>query len=149
MSASSPTLAGYIDFLRNTAGIGADVLPDNSPIILQSYQVASENVYQGIASLGTVTYSLAVYNYATDYLISWAIDTPPSEFFTVLRSRYGLNRFSGGLTTSAGDQGTSGGVQISDSLRGLNVAELQQLKTPFGRAYLAIAMPFAAVWGVS
>jgi hypothetical protein len=146
---SAPTLDGYLAFLRGVAGIGADVLPDNSPIISESYQVALENVYQGIVALGPVSYRNAVYNYATDYLINWAIDTPPSEFFSRLRKNYGLNYFTGGLTTGGSDQGTSGNIQISDALRGLNVGELTQLKTPFGRAYLTIAQPFAHVWGIT
>jgi hypothetical protein len=72
-----------------------------------------------------------------------------STYFYRARSTYGINRFAPGVVTSTGDQGTNVGLLNPKFMQNLTLADLQYMKTPWGRAYLSISQKFGSLWGLS
>jgi hypothetical protein len=70
-------------------------------------------------------------------------------FFSVARKQFGINSFVGGTIESSEDVATSESLNVPEQLKGLTLANLQQLKTPFGRRYLQIAGQYGTIWGLS
>jgi hypothetical protein len=144
-----PNLADYTLFLRNYVGIGAAYLPDNSFWITGTLRVGETMVILELAAFDGFIYTLAVYNYATDRLINFAIDQPGASFFADRRQALGLNNFSPGLITSSSDQGTSQSMEVPDWAKNMTMGDLALTKTPYGRAYLAIAQNYGTIWGLT
>lgn len=144
-----PTLAGYIEFLRDIVQIPVSVLPDSSPYIQLSYDLSKEIVYEGFNCISSVLYTNGVYNLATDILINIAQDTPPSTFWTDLREKYGINAFVAGVIQSSADENTSQSLVVPEFFKELTMSNLMNMKTPWGRAYLALAQQWGSIWGLS
>lgn len=154
------TVAGYLDFIRNNMQVPISALPDNAPAVLMSLAISVEIVNpalklvapHGVPSLGYVgpnIYELAVYNLAGDNLINFAPDQQGQTFFANARKSYGTNSFVAGVISATADEGTSESLMVPDVLKGLTMANLQNLKTPWGRTYLSFAMQFGTLWGMS
>jgi hypothetical protein len=94
-------------------------------------------------------YMLAVYNLGASNLLNWFPDTPPSTFFADARKGYGINSFVAGVVTASSDEGTSNSLTTPEWASNLTIANLQQLKDPFGRQYLAFAADYGSLWGIS
>lgn len=150
-----PTLAGYVYFLFNIAGIPTAALSSTAPIIAFSFNYAMDKTYKLLACLPNydpsqpTLYAQAIYNLATDNLINFAPDTPPSTYFADLRKNMGLNSFIAGVISSSSDQGTSQSLDIPNFFKTLTLSDLQLMKTPFGRQYLAIAQSTGPLWGLT
>lgn len=144
-----PTLAGFILFIRGTMGIDPLYLPDNSPVIEMSYDIAcaTTNLYLRFVSplLGT----LAIYNLAGDTLINFAPDQPLRSYFFDLRVTLGISVFVPGVIASSSDSGTSASSLNPEFMKTFTLANLQNLKTPYGRQYLALAQSYGSLWGLS
>jgi hypothetical protein len=140
---ATPNQADYLTFLRNTVGITATALPDDNPAIATSLPLAQETVNPAIQLVSGLLYTQAVYNLATDTLFNIAQDTAPSTYFEERRKRWNIYGFVAGVVSTASDNGTGDGLVVPESLSYLTLADLQNLKTPWGRAYLAIAQK----WG--
>lgn len=145
----NPTLDAYLDFLRTAVGIPVSALPDDSPWIATTYNASLELVYSDLAFLAPTLYSIAVYNLATAFLVDWASDVPPSTYFADARIKFGTGNFIPGLIINTGDESDNVAIMIPDSLKQLSLANLQQLKTPWGRAYLGIVQMIGNIWGLS
>ncbi|MFA9204830.1 MAG: hypothetical protein ACEQSH_00080 [Bacteroidia bacterium] len=148
-----PTQAGYVAFLRSI-GITTAILPDDSVFIPYSYDVALDTVNTGLALLpgrgGTqVVYTMAVYYLATDFLLNWAPDQVGETFFADMRKEFGLLNFQAGVVTSANDVSTGSSLTTPDYFKNLALSQLQNLKTPYGRQYLAWAQTWGTNWGLS
>jgi len=101
----------------------------------------------------------AVYNLGGDILVNYAPDnddaTPPVEppndhYFTILRTKLGLNSFVPGIIQSSSDNGTSVSYMTPGWMEQMTLANLQQLKTPWGRQYLMLAQAYGpTIWGLS
>jgi len=146
---SSPTLIGYNDFLRNIVGINTAVLPVNTPVIEWSYNMAI-NLCSDILTVipnspSQFLYTTAVYNLATDTLLTFAQDQPGLEFFQKYQQQYQLRAFVPGVVQTASDESTSTGMLVPDAFKGLTIQNLQNLKTPYGREYLAIAQSIGSL----
>lgn len=139
---TTPTLADYLAFIRST-GITPAALPDASPSIQTSYDLAFATVNPYFASVVPELYVVAGYNLGVDILYNIAQDTPPSTFFADARKAWNIYGFVAGVVNSASDQGTSDGLVVPDFFSQLTFSDLQNLKTPWGRAYLALAQK----WG--
>jgi hypothetical protein len=152
-----PTIAGFTDFIYGVMGIDPLVLPSNSPVIAMAFSVATAIVNPALAVVASTVnvapqidlYSLAVYNLAADNLINYAQDQPGRTYFSDLRASLKINNFAAGVVASASDSGTSDSLATPDSLKNLTLSNLQNLKTPWGRQYLAFAQSFGSLWGVS
>lgn len=146
---TKPTRAGFLAFLRDVVGIPPNALSDTSVQIDYAYEVALLIVNLKIACAIPQLYVLAVYNLGADNLITWAQDKPPSTYFTDLRASFGTNQFTGGVVASTYDEGTGTSLQIIEALKDLSIGQLQNLKTPYGLAYLDIASKVGTDWGIS
>jgi hypothetical protein len=151
---TQPTLLGYIDFIRNIMAIPDTILPDDSPYIELSYDIALEivNMYLYMASPGI--YTIAVYNLAADYLVNIAQDDPTlpppdNTYWTDLRNSMQINSFVPGLINASQDQATSAAIMTPLSLENITLADLQTLKTPWGRTYMGIAQSVGSMWGLT
>lgn len=172
----APTLAGFTSFIRNVMGINSTVLPDNAIYIPWAYQVSLRWVntnLQAVRAWGPIgatppdgidptypsLYALAVYNLAGDNLVNYAQDVVPNvpvdggdlPYFANLRAGLKIDSFVGGVVSGTSDEGTSVSLAVPKEIaEGLTFANLQQMKTPWGRAYLGIAQSFGpSIWGVS
>ncbi len=144
-----PTIAGFIAFIRSQMGITALQLPDNSPDIVLAYDMAIEIVNLTILQAAPNVYTIAVYNLGCDNLINYATDTPPSTLWSGLRAKYNIYSFVAGVIASSGDESTNQSLATPESLKELTLADLQNLKSPWGRQYLAIAQKYGPLWGLS
>ena len=144
-----PTLAGFLAFIRGQMGIGTVVLPDASPAIPAAYALALEIVNLSIQQASPLVYNLAVYNLGGDNIVNFAQDQAGQTFFADLRKAWGITSFVAGVVASSADESTSESLLVSDAMRGLQFGDLQYLKTPYGRQYLAFAQRYGTLWGVS
>ena len=153
-SFTPPTLAGFTAWIYSDMGISTTSLPTTSPAIGYAYNVALAIVGQLWSCINPLIYTLMVYNLGGDNLINFAPDsllgTPPDKFFSTYRAANNITDFCAGVVNSAGDQGTSGSLTVGKGLQNLTLSNLQNLKTPWGRTYLAFAQRSGMnPWGVS
>jgi hypothetical protein len=144
-----PTLAGFLTFLRNIANINTTVLPDTSPVITFAFNYAM-NICSDLLPLlslapGNFLYITAVYNLGTDILYTYAQDQPGQVYFTQVQQKYQLHTFVSGVVTFAGDEGTQSSLTVPEAFKGLTIANLQNLKTPYGRTYLQIVQDIGSL----
>ena len=147
----APTLAGFLAFVAST-GVPPEALPADSLYPGWAYNIALQLVPAMAVCIGGDIYTVMVYNLAMANLVAFAQDvlpgtTPP--YFATLRTALGLDAFVPGLVQSASDQGTANSLMIPDFFKNITLADLQYLKTPWGRAYLALAQSFGTVWGLN
>lgn len=153
--ALSPTIGGFQDFVTNVMQIPVAALPLGSLVVTYSFDFALDWVTQVLCLVGGQPgaysmYTRAVYNLAADTLINFATDQSGQCFFSDLRKSYGCNSFVPGVISATSDEGTSVSYQVADSLKNLTVANLQNLKTPYGRMYLGIVQSLGPTsWGLS
>jgi len=153
----NPTLAGFQAFITGVMGIDPLYLPSDSPVIGWAYTVALMVVNPDLALIAppngspvqTSMYALAVYNLAGDNLINYAPDQAGRTYFADLRKSMGISAFAAGVVTGASDSGTSDSLAVSEALHNLTLGQLQNLKTPYGRQYLALAQTSGTMWGVA
>ena len=144
-----PTEAGFLEFVRTVMGITVVVLPDNSPIIPVAYEASTQIVNQSINCASPFMYMLAVYNLAASNLINYTPDQPGQTYFADQRTLWNINSFSPGVVQSAADVSTSASLLVPEFMKDLTLANLQQLKDPWGRRYLAIAQDYGPLWGLT
>lgn len=151
-----PTFAGFLAFVSNVMAIPPSALPTASPYPAMAFNTAQNLVnvaLQGLTNFDPsqpTLYAVAVYNLAGDILVNIAPDQPGSTYFANLWAGYGGNGFTAGVVSSTSDEGTSASFAVSQALQNLTLGDLQLLKTPWGRAYLAIAQSYGpSVWGLS
>lgn len=112
--------------------------------------VALEIVNELINCASPTLYTYAVYNLASDRLINYAQDQNGQTFFADTRTALRIFSPALGVPTAASDQGTSVGLLNPEFMRLFTLRDLQTLKTPFGRAYMEIAMDYGSnLWGLS
>jgi hypothetical protein len=147
---TTPSLADYVIFLRQYVGIPSAYLPDNSPWITTSYNIAIDKVNNAFAAVSSDIYTLMVYNYATDRLINFAPDQPGQCYFADLRKTLGINNMQMGIIQSSSDQGTSQSWMLPDWIKSLTLSNMQMMNTPYGRAYLGFAQEYGTtLWGLT
>jgi hypothetical protein len=144
-----PNQADFTTFLRNVAEIDVAYLPDASDDITNAFIIAKSSVNCQLACLPGNLYALAIYNLGTDQIINYAMDQTGRTYFKDLRKTYGINLFVPGVTSSSGDASTSQARLNPEFMKNLTFGDLQNLKTPFGRAYLNIAQQTGTLWGLT
>jgi hypothetical protein len=162
---SGPTLAGFQTFLQNELQASAKELPPGSGVIpmalavamaivnpaLQQMAIPSTDAAGVALNAGNLTiYTLAVYNLATSNVINYAQDQQGYTFFKRLRKKLNINGFVSGVVQSSSDEGTSVSLVVQEAAKMFTLANLQTLKDPWGRQYLAMAQTFGpATWGMT
>jgi hypothetical protein len=157
-----PTEAGFNAWVFSVMGVPNDVLPVVSDqldpayniYINYAFEIALElvNVYLQCAS--PILYTQAVYNLGGDVLVNMAQDDPnlpppDNTYWSNLRQSFGLNNFYPGIINAANDIDTSAASMIPLGLQNLTLADLQNMKTPWGRQYLMIAQSVGSMWGLT
>lgn len=144
-------------------GITTAQLPDDSDTITFAFCVALQIVNKAICSASQLMYNLAVYNLAGSNVINYAQDPlpivpyppnqePPSTvgYFGYLRGQWGIYAFVAGVIQSSSDESTSQSMIVQEAAKNFTLANLQNLKDPFGRQYLAIAQSVGpSAWGLT
>ena len=153
-----PTLAGFIGFAQSQ-GFTTSIIPAASVWYVYAFNVAMDIVNQALNAASPTIYTLAVYNLATDNLVSWAQDVPggppypnsdpPVPYFQGLRASLNIAKFTPGVVTSASDVSTSTSLLNQEVFKNMTLGDLQNLKTPWGRQYLAFAQMYGTLWGLS
>jgi len=157
---NTPTLDGFVDWVRTVMGIPPLYLPDGSVYFTYAYNVALATVNLRFKCVPSPIYTLMVYNLGGANLMAWAQDVPgvyyktppngdPIGYFAYWRQQYSLNSFTPGFTTAAYDQGTGTSIEIIDSLKNLTPGQIGLTKTPWGLAYLNWASDWNRPWGIS
>ena len=167
-----PTLAGFINFLRNVAGISAEILPDDSPVIAMAFAVALAIVNPALRLVcipsmdstgarlnsGNLSiYALCVFNLGISNIFNYAQDqegAPLYEnslpYFAFFQKKWQIAAFVSGVITSSSDQGTGNSMIVQQAAQRFTLANLQQLKDPFGRQYLSYAQSYGdSTFGLS
>jgi hypothetical protein len=144
-----PTLAGFTNFVQTNMGISTSVLPSDSPWLEYSFDVSMLTVNVLMCQVSPAIYTLAVYNLGGDVLLNNATDVPNAPnyknrqpYFAYMRGFFNIYGFVSGVVSSASDEGTSESLVVPDSLSQLSLSDLQNLKTPWGRTYLALAQKY-------
>lgn len=148
---TTPSVADFTAWLLSSVAVPQSVISVQGPLINDSFCQAKAQVNY-LLCVSPVFYRLALYNLATDIMMNYGVDQAgetPADYFACMQRLYNLNAFSGGVVASAGDSGTSASVTVPTSLSDLTLSDLQNLKTPWGRAYLAIAQKTGTNWGLT
>lgn len=151
---TTPNVTDYLTFIRNGLGIGPAFLPDDSLWVTTTFNMAmaTVNLTLTAATVGTSGpyYTLAVYNFAADRLLNFALDQPGQSYFKDKRAALGLNSFAAGLVAASGDQGTSQTLEVIEAVKRMTITDLSMMKTPYGRAYLDFAQAYGpTIWGLT
>lgn len=153
---TTPTLSGFQTWATTYAGITSTILPYNDPSWNDAFTYAQDIVNPAIQTVSPIQFTLATYNLATDYLLNWGQDQTPvivfansMPFFEYYRQQFNLTGFNSGVVTASSSETTSVGVQVPEQFARLTLGDLQLTKTPFGRAYLAIAQKIGYATGLT
>jgi hypothetical protein len=159
-----PTQAGFQAFITNVMGVPPAALSPSDPVVTWCFDFAVQWVNTALCSVPGVPgawtlYARAVYNLAADTLINTAQDGPGSPtvktadgdlpYWQGTRFNLQINNFVAGVVQSTSDEGTSASFLVPESFSNYTIANLQNLKTPYGRAYLGIAQSWGPVWGLN
>lgn len=171
-----PTLFGFMQFVRNVVGISPAILPDDSIYWGWALSVALAIVNPQLKAAGALPsrdlaggclippgysiYSTAVFNLAADNLFNYAQDLPNAPtvpgskpklpFFAWSRKQWNIFGFVAGVIDSSGDESTNQHMVVQEAAKNFTLADLQNLKTPYGRTYLALAQAYGPnTWGMN
>jgi len=154
----TPTRAGFLLFIRNVMGVSTTLLPDNSTSIDLALALALDIANTDINLISPSQYTWAVYNLGGSNLLTYAQDVvntpvqgsdPPTPYFAWARKQFNINGFVSGVIQSAGDEGTNSSMVVQEAAKNFTLGNLQNLKDPYGRAYLAIAQDMGDLWGMT
>ena len=146
----NPTLDGFTCFIRDNMQIPNMVLPDSSSSICMAYRIALDIVNTSLSLASSDIYTLAVYNLGGDFLINYAHDVNGQTYFADLRASFKIYSFVPGVISDSHDVSTGQSLLNSEFMKNLTMSDLQNLKTPYGRQYLAFAQWYGpTIWGVS
>ena len=172
MTIAPPNITDYNTFITNVMGIVVGPSPpvpptqlvNTDPVIAMSFEVAMDIVNDALSMAGPSVYPLAVYNFAGDRLMNYALDwtgapafqpNPPAQnngglaFFAYMRMQFNISGFVGGVIQSSSDQGTGQSMVVPDAMRLFTMGDLQSLKTPWGRQYMAFAQDYGYLVGLT
>lgn len=146
---TTPNTNDLYTFLTTVAGVPTSALPSNSVYLPWALSYAEEKTLMVLYAVGQDYYCFAVYCLATSFLINWCPDQPGQTYFADLRKTWDLTGFIGGTVQSSADQATSESLLAPDFLKGLTLGQLQALRDPFGRQWLAMQADNGPIWGIS
>ena len=148
-----PNVTDFTTFLQAVVGISTVYLPPTDPVIGYAFGVAQSIVSTDFASTPGTLYALMTYNLGADLIINYAQDQVVGgaqyTFFTDLRTRFGIAIFVPGVVASSSNEGSSQSTTNPEQMKNYTLMDLQNLKTPYGRTYLAYAGQYGPLWGIS
>lgn len=149
MTDYSPSLEGFLVFIRETMVISTTYLPDDAPVIAEAYDMAIAVTNLFLAQAPGPIYRQAVYNFGGDYIINWAPDQTGETYFDNLRTTWNIYDFISGVIEASSDESSSQTLVVPKAAETFTLSDLQNLKTPYGRQYLALAQRFGTLWGMN
>lgn len=156
-----PSLNGFYTFIQTVMQPPNTFDPAVSLQVRYAFEFALQWVNPELVQvpsipMATSLYAMAVYNLAADTLIAWQPDSSDAPIFAeglpywaYLRKKYNVLAFVPGIIQSTSDEGTSSSYLLPESYSGYTIANIQNTKTPYGRAYLGIAQSQGTLWGLS
>ena len=75
--------------------------------------------------------------------------TASETYFATLRRQFNIGGFRAGVISASNDESTGESILNPEFMKTLTLGNLQNLKTPWGRQYLAFAQDLGSVWGIS
>lgn len=148
-TSTQPNATDLYTFLTTVAGVPTAALPSNSAYIPWALSYAEEKTLMVLYAVGQDYYCFAVYCLATSFLINWCPDQTNQTYFADLRKMWDLTGFVGGTVQASADQSTSESLLAPDFLKGLTLGQLQNLRDPYGRQWLAMQQDLSNIWGIS
>jgi hypothetical protein len=146
-----PTLAGFTTFVVNQ-GIPATVIGPTSEWLVWAFNFAISTVNLKLQAVVGPQYMLAVYYLGMDFLVNWAPDPATPVFYVTADGQTTTTPWMAylrqvnetldnvpGVVSSTADESTSVSMELIAAYENFTIANLQQLKTPWGRAYLGLA----------
>jgi hypothetical protein len=113
--------------------------------VSQAVPVGYNGAFQiTVTGAGTYTYPLAA-NPGAYTLAGISTQT----YFSALRALWKITAFVPGVIAGSEDVSTAETLLNPEFMKGLTMGNLQNLKTPFGRSYMAIAQDYGQLWGIS
>lgn len=165
MAAPQPTLAGFQAFIYDIMKVPPKALPSTSPFIKYAFANALAIVNPALRKVcipqkdaagvslntgGWTIYAEAVYNLSADLLINYAPDQPGFSYFTKLRRKLNITGFVSGIVQASSDESTSVSLVVQEAAKAFTLKDVQNLKTPYGRAYLGLAQSYGpTTWGLT
>jgi hypothetical protein len=165
MTAPQPTLSDFLAFISTTMQVPTAALPPTSPwpgvalgISLAIVNPALQNMpipqfdaaNVQLNTGGFSIYSQCVYYLAADTLLNITPDVPGFTYFARQRRKFNLNGFTSGVVQSSGNEASNVSMVVQDAAKAFTLANVQQLKTPYGRQYLQLAQGFGpSTWGIT
>jgi len=146
---ATPNTTDLYTFLMDVAGIPAAALPSSSPYLSWALSYSEQMTLKVLRVVGQDFYCFAVYLLATSFLINWCPDQPGQTFFADLRKTWNITGFIGGTIQSSADESTSESLLAPEFLKGLTIGQLQMLKDPYARQWLAMQSEWGTSWGLS
>ena len=149
MADTTPTLAGFVTFCRNVAGITTTVMPDDDPGFDLAFSIAQEWIPLVLNCISPTIFTNATYCWGVSVLLQFQQDQSGQNFFDTMRSRYGSNNLVPGVISSTADESTSTSLTVGRALSDLSLEDLQRVKDPFGRQAISYLMELGPQWGLS
>jgi hypothetical protein len=153
---NAPNITDFQTFIVNVMGISNAILNPNDPVVCMAFTIAMNVVNQYLACTSPPIYTLAVYNLAGSNVINYAQDQSGAPdyqnglpFFAYLRQKWNISGYISGTIQSSSDVSTSESMVVPEYTKDMNLYELQLIKDPFGRQYLALAQNWGPLWGMN
>lgn len=145
---NAPNLADFTLFVQSSMGIPTPVLPADSPWLGYAFNEAM-NLVLYVPMVAGLDYTLAVYNCAGHILLRITPDAAGQDYFETARNTFRILAPSSGVIASSSDQSTSNSFAVPEGFTKMTVGDLEFMRTPWGRSYLAYAQSFGDVCGLT
>lgn len=144
-----PNITDFITTMTTELGVSPSLVNENTPWANAALAFSVHWVYKGLAKADNAIYLRAVYCLALDRAILIAQDTPPDNTFSALRDKFKIYAFRPGVIAESHDESTGQSFNTPTSLNSLSIADLNNMKTPWGIEYLGYAQQASPIWGMS
>lgn len=149
----TPALASLSWASGVVTATAAAALPSNLVVgteFLTQVLGASPMAYNGSITAMVTAGNAFTYAVTADPGTETVPGTYSATYFAGLRAQYGIDTVSTGVVTASYDQGTGSSFLNPDQMKEFTLGDLQTLKTPYGRAYMAFAQKYGqTLWGLS
>lgn len=160
---NAPNLPDYTLWVQNVMGINVAYLPPSSPFLGYALGRAEALVLRIPSGYGRCSpagslmgfeYTLAVYNCAGHIQLKITpdqiVDGIQWEYFLKKREDFRLLNPITGMVASTSDEGTSSSFAVPDALAQLTAMDLDFMKTPWGREYIAFQQDYGpTIWSLT
>ena len=145
---TTPNLADFTTYATNQ-GVVASYTLSTSEYFQWAFNWAMDDAMT-CPQMPALLYVLAVYHLGVDRFITIAQDDGQGTFYQDQRAQFDVLQFKPGVTMASGNGPSSETLVVPDWYKTIPLAVQQQMKTPWGRQYVAYAQMYGPyVVGVS